>query len=136
MASGYLGTVARRASGDYIEVHAASCFSCFFHRFFADILCGCRPERGYGFPRRRQRLRAQAVQRFLLPSSAVPTNDRRHDVIINLAVKTITVKKMKVNKKKTTTAIYVEEAGADEMTSAVFWDGKKYRYDPLGSSME
>src|SRR5216684_5718552 len=56
-------------------------------------------------------------------------------VIINLAVKTITVKKMKVNKKKTTTAIYVEEAGADEMTSAVFWDGKKYRYDPLGSSM-
>ncbi len=57
-------------------------------------------------------------------------------VIINLAVKTITVKKMKVNKKKTTTAIYVEEAGADEMTSAVFWDGKKYRYDPLGSSME
>jgi len=57
-------------------------------------------------------------------------------VIINLAVKTITVKKMKISKKRTATAIYVEEAGADQMTSAIFWDGKKYRYDPLGSSME
>jgi hypothetical protein len=57
-------------------------------------------------------------------------------VIINLAVKTVAVRKMKINKKKTATAIYVEEAGADEMTSAIFWDGKKYRYDPLGSSME
>jgi hypothetical protein len=57
-------------------------------------------------------------------------------VIINLAVKTITVKKMKVSRKKSTMAIYVEEAGADQMTSAIFWDGKKYRYEPLGSSME
>jgi len=57
-------------------------------------------------------------------------------VIINLSVKTVTIKKMKVSKRKTTTAIYVEEAGADEMTSAVFWDGRKYRYNPLGSSME
>jgi hypothetical protein len=57
-------------------------------------------------------------------------------VIINVAVKRITVKKMRVKKKKTTTAIYVEEAGADQMTSVLFWDGKKYRYEPLGSSME
>jgi hypothetical protein len=57
-------------------------------------------------------------------------------VIINLAVKTVAVRKMRITKKKTATAIYVEEAGADQMTSAVFWDGKKYRYDPLGSSME
>jgi hypothetical protein len=57
-------------------------------------------------------------------------------VIINLAVKTITAKKMKVSRKKSTMAIYVEEAGADQMTSAIFWDGKKYRYEPLGSSME
>src|SRR6266699_2394043 len=57
-------------------------------------------------------------------------------VIINLAVKTATVKKMKVSRKKSTMAIYVEEAGADQMTSAIFWDGKKYRYEPLGSSME
>ncbi len=57
-------------------------------------------------------------------------------VIINLAVKRITVKKMRVKKRKTATAIYVEEAGGDQMTSAIFWDGKKYRYEPLGSSME
>jgi hypothetical protein len=57
-------------------------------------------------------------------------------VIINVPIKTITVKKMKVNKKKSTVAIYVEEASGDQMTSAIFWDGKKYRYDPLGSSME
>jgi hypothetical protein len=57
-------------------------------------------------------------------------------VIINLAVKTITVKKMRINKKRSTTAIYVEEATGDQMTSAIFWDGKKYRYEPLGSSME
>jgi hypothetical protein len=57
-------------------------------------------------------------------------------VIINITVKTVTIKKMKVTKKKATTAIFVEEAGADEMTSAVFWDGRKYRYSPLGSSME
>lgn len=57
-------------------------------------------------------------------------------VIINIAVKTITVKKMRISKKKATTAIYVEEATGDEMTSAIFWDGKKYRYDPIGSSME
>jgi hypothetical protein len=57
-------------------------------------------------------------------------------VIINLAVKTISVKKMKINKKKSTTAIYIEEAGEDKMTSAIYWDGHKYRYDPLGSSME
>jgi len=57
-------------------------------------------------------------------------------VIINITVKTVTIKKRKVTKKKTTPAIFVEEAGADEMTSAVFWDGRKYRYSPLGSSME
>jgi hypothetical protein len=57
-------------------------------------------------------------------------------VIINIAVKTFTVKRMKVNKKKLRTAIYVEEATGDQMTSAVFWDGRKYRYTPLGSSME
>lgn len=57
-------------------------------------------------------------------------------VIINIAVKQIMIKKMRVKKRKTATAIYVEEAGADQMTSAVFWDGKKYRYEPLGASLE
>jgi hypothetical protein len=56
-------------------------------------------------------------------------------VIINLPFKQISVKKLTV-KKKTIMAIYAEETGGDRMTSATFWDGKKYRYQPLGSSME
>ena len=57
-------------------------------------------------------------------------------VIINLAVKSVAVKKMRINKKKMTTAIYVEESTGDQMTAAIFWDGKKYRYAPLGSGLE
>jgi hypothetical protein len=33
-------------------------------------------------------------------------------------------------------AIYVEETGSDQMTSVIFWDGKRYKYEPLGSSLE
>jgi len=39
-------------------------------------------------------------------------------------------------KKKTVLAIYVLENGGDQMTSAIYWDGKKYKYEPMGSSME
>ncbi|MGZ4731674.1 MAG: hypothetical protein ACXVZH_05985 [Terriglobales bacterium] len=56
-------------------------------------------------------------------------------VIINLPFKQVTVKKLMV-KKKPTMAIYAEETGGDRMTSATFWDGKKYRYQPIGSTME
>lgn len=56
-------------------------------------------------------------------------------VIINLPFKQITVRKLMV-KKKSVMAIYAEESGSDEMTSAVFWDGKKYHYQPLGSSLQ
>ena len=56
-------------------------------------------------------------------------------VIINLPFKQIAVKKLAV-KKKTVMAIYAEETGGDRMTSATFWDGKKYRYQPIGSGME
>jgi hypothetical protein len=55
-------------------------------------------------------------------------------VIINLPFKQIAVKKLKV-RKKSVMAIYAEETGADRMTSATFWDGKKYRYQPIGSGM-
>ena len=57
-------------------------------------------------------------------------------VIINMPVKKLSVKRMKISRKKLANAIYVEEATGDQMTSAIFWDGKKYRYEPLGSSME
>ncbi len=55
-------------------------------------------------------------------------------VIINLPFKQVTVKKLMV-KKKSMMAIYAEETGGDRMTSATFWDGKRYRYQPIGSSM-
>lgn len=56
-------------------------------------------------------------------------------VIINLPFKQIAVKKLMV-KKKPVMAIYAEETSADQMTSTIFWDGKKYRYQPLGSGLE
>ena len=56
-------------------------------------------------------------------------------VIINLPFKQVSVKKLTV-KKKTLMAIYAEETGGDRMTSTTFWDGKKYRSQPIGSSME
>ena len=56
-------------------------------------------------------------------------------VIVNLPYKGVTVKKYQIKKKKLM-AIYVEEKGADQMTAVLFWDGKKYRYEPMGSSME
>ncbi len=56
-------------------------------------------------------------------------------LIVNLPYKHISVKRLMV-KKKAVMAIYANEAGEDQMTSAIFWDGKKYKYQPLGSSME
>ena len=57
-------------------------------------------------------------------------------VVINIDIKSVTVKKMKLSKKKSVLAIYVEEATGDQMTAAIFWDGKKYKYEPMGSSSE
>ena len=58
-------------------------------------------------------------------------------VIVNLPYRTISVRKMRL-KKTTVEAIYVEEAGAMGESSAVFFDGKKfrYRYVPMGGSMQ
>lgn len=56
-------------------------------------------------------------------------------MIINLPYKQIYAKKLAV-RKKDHVAIYVEETGGDSMTSVLYWDGKKYRYQPLGSSMQ
>jgi hypothetical protein len=57
-------------------------------------------------------------------------------VLINLPFKTLTVKKLAL-KKKTVLGVYMEEKGEGEATaSVVFWDGKKYRYQVLGSDLE
>jgi len=57
-------------------------------------------------------------------------------LILNLPYKQIQVKRLMVKKKKTVMAIYSIESGQDQMTSAIFWDGKKYKYQPMGSSMQ
>src|SRR5215468_3525824 len=48
-------------------------------------------------------------------------------VVINIAVKSATLKRMRLRRKKSVIAIYVEEASADQMTAGIFWDGRKYR---------
>jgi hypothetical protein len=57
-------------------------------------------------------------------------------LLINLPYKTLTVKRLAL-KKKTVLGIYMEEQGeGEQMSSVVFWDGKKYHYQLLGSTME
>ena len=57
-------------------------------------------------------------------------------LLINLPFKTLAVKRLTV-KKKTILGIYMEETGEGENTSSVvYWDGKKYKYQQLGSTME
>jgi len=56
-------------------------------------------------------------------------------MIVNLPFKDLYVKKLVV-KKKARMAVYVEEAGGNAMTSVLVWDGKKYRYQPMGSTMD
>src|SRR6202521_474084 len=57
-------------------------------------------------------------------------------LLINLPFKTLTVKRLAL-KKKTILGIYMEEKGEGEATSSVvFWDGKKYRYQIMGSDLE
>jgi hypothetical protein len=57
-------------------------------------------------------------------------------LLINIPFKTLTVKRLSL-KKKTMLGVYMEESGEGESTSSVvFWDGKKYRYTQLGSTME
>ncbi|MGA7931411.1 MAG: hypothetical protein WCA20_36130 [Candidatus Sulfotelmatobacter sp.] len=57
-------------------------------------------------------------------------------VLINLPFQTLTVKRLAL-KKRTVLGVYMEEKGEGEATSSViFWDGKKYRYQILGSDLE
>jgi hypothetical protein len=55
--------------------------------------------------------------------------------IVNLPYRSISVRKMKLGK-KTIEAVYVEEAGDNGDSSAVFFDGKKFRYVPMGGEMQ
>jgi len=62
-------------------------------------------------------------------------NPKAKFMIVNLPFKQIYAKKL-IFRRKEHMAIYVEETGGDSVMSALFWDGKKYRYQPMGSSME
>ena len=56
-------------------------------------------------------------------------------MIVNTPFDKIYVKKFMMRKKQHM-AIYVEETGGGGMDSAIFWDGKKYRYQPMGASLD
>jgi hypothetical protein len=70
------------------------------------------------------------------PDSWRSDKTKQKFLLINLPFKTLTVKRLAL-KKKTVLGIYMEEKGEGENTSSVvFWDGKKYRYQQLGSTLE
>lgn len=69
------------------------------------------------------------------PEAWRSSSPRGKFVVIDLPYKQVGIRKLSL-KKKTMNAIYAEEAGADQMTSVLFWDGKKYRYEPIGSSLD
>jgi hypothetical protein len=61
-------------------------------------------------------------------------------VIINLPYKELSVRKFNVGKNpkkmKQQLAIYAEESNEEKESSAVYFDGKTYKYSPMGASME
>jgi len=57
-------------------------------------------------------------------------------LIVNLPFKEVVVKKLAIKKKKTIMGIFAEETGGDDATSVLYWDGRRYKYQPLGASME
>jgi hypothetical protein len=62
-------------------------------------------------------------------------NPKMKFVIVNLPYKTISVRKMSLRKRKIE-AVYIEEAGDTGDCSALFFDGKKFRYVPMGGDMQ
>jgi hypothetical protein len=59
-------------------------------------------------------------------------------VVINLPYRAISVRKLTMARKheKQINAIYVEENNEIGETSAVYFDGKHYKYEPMGESVE
>lgn len=56
-------------------------------------------------------------------------------VIINLPFKKISVRRLQL-RKKVVNAIFAEEASSSAGDSVVFWDGKQYKYQPIGTGGE
>jgi len=53
-------------------------------------------------------------------------------VIINIPLKTVTVRRLQLRKKQIN-AIFAEEADSSAGDSVIFWDGKNYKYQPIGT---
>ena len=62
-------------------------------------------------------------------------NPKSKFVIVNLPYRMISVRKMKL-KKKTIEAVYVEENSEFNESSVLFFDGKKFRYVPMGGDLQ
>ncbi|MBA3912651.1 MAG: hypothetical protein H0X25_02055 [Acidobacteriales bacterium] len=56
-------------------------------------------------------------------------------LVINLPFREIAGRTL-ARGKKIQFAIFALEAGAEPMTSVLYWDGKRYKYRPLGSSLD
>ena len=57
-------------------------------------------------------------------------------LLVNLPFKTLAVKRLTIHK-RTVLGIYMEERGeGEDTTSVLYWDGKKYKYQPLGSALD
>jgi hypothetical protein len=63
------------------------------------------------------------------------TTPKAKYVIVNLPYRTLSVKKFRL-RKRSIEAIYIEEAGELGASSALFFDGKKFRYVPMGGDMQ
>jgi|SRR5580698_3729559 hypothetical protein len=56
-------------------------------------------------------------------------------VIVNLPYRTLSVRKFKLHK-RTIDAVFMEETGDMGESSALFFDGRKFRYVPMGGDMQ
>jgi hypothetical protein len=70
------------------------------------------------------------------PDAWRAASPRAKFLIINLPYRQLSVKKMTVKKKKPVMAVFVQESGGDRGISAMYFDGKKYKYTPLGSTLD
>lgn len=55
-------------------------------------------------------------------------------VIINMPFKTISVRRLQMKKKVVVNAIFSEESDSTAVDSVIYWDGRQYKYFPLGMS--
>lgn len=55
-------------------------------------------------------------------------------VIINMPFKSISVRRLQIKKKAAINAIFSEESDSTAVDSVIYWDGRQYKYFPLGMS--